>query len=386
MDSITKNKVSEWIPDFDINEAEEKKQYLRRLAESTVFNFIGRTMSTLRVDIDDSFDGKNNWEYKLNVRPNGQESASIFWHKFFVKLIKDNEVLVILRNDELLIADSFDKDTTSNIYKTVFQNVVINEYGFVNKNFKFDDVIYLKYSDIGVDDFSNQLFNDYGNLFDKAYSSALRNNQVRASLKIEQTGSYNTQKDAEGKTVNDRMQEYSQKLFKSFKNDSVAIVPLSKGMDYEEYTNKIGATNQSIYELNDVKKSLIDDLANAVGIPTALLYGEKSDLDSNTEAYRELCIKPLINKLQDELMLKVIPKEQYLNGTRLKVKNVLPQDPFKLATQIDKVISSGFYQPNEAREMFEIARSDDPAMDKHYITKNYESTEGGDSEDDGNGS
>lgn len=378
LDNLFKKQESNWLPELGIDIAEADKQYLRKMSEDTVFNFIGRTMSTLQIKFSGDKTKKiDRWKYKLNVRPNHNQSASDFWHKFFTTLIRENEVLVILQNDQMMIADSFFKDDTTDIYNQVFQSVDINGYTFNNRNFKYNEVIYIKNNDEDIRNFTVQLFKDYSKLFDRVYSSALRNNQIRAAVKINKTGSLSSQKGTDGKTQDERLDDYMKKMFKKFEDDPVAIATLPNGMDYEEFTNKIGSTNQSLNELNELKKSNIDDLANVEGIPTALIYGEKSELDSNLKAYRKLCINPLVKKLQDELTFQIISKDDYASGVRLKVINVLPENPFELSTQIDKLISSGVFTPNFVREELGYEPSLDPAMDKHYITKNYETTEGG---------
>ena len=129
---------------------------------------------------------------------------------------------------------------------------------------------------------------------------------------------------------------------------------------------------------------MIDDIANAVGVPTALIYGEKVELDSNIKAFRQLCIAPLVNKLQDELIAKIISRQEYIGGKRIEIVNVLPKDILEYATQIDKLVSSGTFLRDEVRNTLGY----DPLANgegQHLImTKNYQKVlKGGDEENDG---
>ncbi len=156
-----------------------------------------------------------------------------------------------------------------------------------------------------------------------------------------------------------------------------------KGFEYEEYTNKQGGSNQSLEELTKMATSLIDDIANMIGVPTALIYGEKSEMDSNTKAYKKLCIMPLMEKLKDELTVKILTKQEYFDGHRIKVFGVLPSDPLELATQADKLVSSGMFYIDEARDMFEYEPLPDGKGQIQLITKNYEQTlKGGEEKND----
>ncbi|MCH3390092.1 phage portal protein, partial [Enterococcus faecium] len=109
------------------------------------------------------------------------------------------------------------------------------------------------------------LFEDYAALFGRILEVAMRNNQIRGSVSIDSTGTANDEKGKDGKTRSQRLQEYIDRIWNSFKTNSVAIVPKVKGFEYEEYTNKQGVSNQSLDELNKMKSSLIDDVANAIG-------------------------------------------------------------------------------------------------------------------------
>ena len=357
--------------DFDLISETAKRTYLKSMALDSVLDFVSRTMSTLQVKtFKNGKKQKSEWDYILNVRPNKDLSAVAFWQKFFYRLLDDNEVLVIVTDDnQLLIAEDFTRNEYA-VYEDTFSDVLVKNYTF-ERTFKMSEVIYLEYNNSDLENFTNGLFKDYSELFSRLVEVSMRNNQIRGSVSIEQTGKF----DSETQT---KLQKFIDQVYNSFKNNSVAIVPRLKGFNYEEYTSKLGVSNQSMEELDKVKKSLINDVSRAVGVPSALVHGEMADLKYNLEAYRKLCIYQLVEKLRAELTNKILSKADYESGTTLEVQNVLKKDPFELAVQIDKVISSGFVTPNEARRMFELETSDNKLMDNHYITKNYEqAAEGG---------
>ena len=333
-------------------------------------------MSTLEVKFKNKV-GTADWEYILNVRPNNDMSAATFWEKFFYRLMDDNEVLVIFTEDnQLLIADDFSR-TEYAVYDDVFTGVTVKNYVF-QKSFNMSDVIYIEYNNDKLDRFTKGLFEDYSELFGRIIEIAMRNNQIRGSVSINATATANEKKDENGKTRTEKLQEYVDKIYQAFKTKSVAIVAKVKNIDYEEYTNKQGVSNQSLDELNKMKTSLIDDVANAIGVPTALIYGEKAELDSNLQAFRKLCIAPLMKKLQDELMAKIITKKEYKNGERIKVSKVLPVSILENATQIDKIVSSGTFLRDEVREVTDYDPLPNGEGQQLIMTKNYEKvTKGG---------
>lgn len=370
--SIKNEEPSDWIPDFVFGDEESARSYLKIMAKNTVLDFVARTMSTLEVKFKNKNDTAD-WDYILNVRPNSDMSAATFWEKFFYRLLDDNEVLVIFTEDnQLLIADDFSR-TEYAVYDDVFIGVTVKNYVF-QKSFSMSDVIYIEYNNDKLERFTKGLFDDYSELFGRILEIAMRNNQIRGSVSIDTTGNINEEKGKDGKTRSERLQEYIDKVYNAFKTKSVAIVAKIKGFDYEEYTNKQGVSNQSLDELNKMKTSLIDDIANAIGVPTALIYGEKAELDSNIKAFRKLCIAPLVKKIQDELIAKILSRQEYGKGERIKVTNVLPKDLLEYATQIDKVTSGGAFMIDEVREAVEYDPLPNNEGQERIRTKNYEET------------
>lgn len=371
-----KNKAIAEMFDMDFIQDTSQRVYLKQMAVDTVLNYVARTMSSIQFRFKQNGElAKNDWDYILNTKPNKDSSAVDFWQRFFYKLLSDNEVLVIKTDDDqLLIADDFHRKEYA-VFEDTFENVIVKDYMF-QRNFKMSEVIYLEYNNEELNKFSEGLFNDYGELFGRIIEVSMRNNQIRASVSVEATGTIN------GKSVNQRLQEYINTLYNSFKTSSVAIIPRTKGFNYEEYTNAVGATNQALSELEGMKKSLVSDVARWVGVPSALIFGENAELDSNVEAFRRLCIDNLVAKLQAELINKLISKNDYQNGKTIQAFNVLPSDPLKSSGHIDKLISSGFATQNEVREMFGWRRVDKDGMDDFHITKNYEKLKGGDEDEE----
>lgn len=378
--SLRGMKPDDWIADFEFIHTESKRLYIKKLAIDSVLNYVAKTMSTVEIKINnEKFRGYKEWDYILNVRPNLDMSATMFWQQVFYRLMFDNEVLVIFTEDnQLLIADGFVRREYA-VYDDVFEGVRVKDYVF-HRTFRMSEVIYLEYNNRDLEELTGGLFKDFNELYGRMVEVAMRNNQIRGSVSMEITGNLNDKKDPEGKTRSQRLQEFIDKIYESFKTNSVAIVPKVKGFEYEEYTNKVQNSNQSIEDLIKVKKSLIDDVARIVGVPSALVHGELAELEHNIKAYRRICVKPFAKKLRDEMNAKIFEKGEYLEGNRVEVRGILPFDPTELADQIDKLVSSSAFYPDEVREIFEYDELPDGEGKKIIRTKNYEEVKGGEKE------
>ena len=373
---LRRNSELESLFDLDLSYETSHRAYLKKMALETCINFIGRTISQSDFRIMKNRGRQlDDWHYLLNVRPNTDQSAADFWQKFIYELIYENEVLVILtENNDLLIADSFYRDEYA-VYPDIFRNVTVKDYTF-QRSFKMDEVIYLTFNNEKLSQFMDGMFDDFANLFSRMIETSMRANQIRGTVSIDSTQSL----DEKNRT---KLQTFIDKLFNAFKNNSVAIVPKLKGFDYNEVAN--GSYNgKSIDELTKLKRSLIDDVANILGIPNALIHGELSDYETSIKAYVKFCIGPLVKKISDELNNKLIDKKDYLNGSQIEVKGVTEKELIEHAEAVDKLVASGAFTRNEVRELFGAERSDNPELDQFVITKNYQSAgaavEGGEKE------
>ncbi len=372
---LRRNNELEWMFDLDLSYETSHRAYLKKMALETCINFIGRTIS--QSDFRFMENGKrqlNDWHYLFNVRPNTDQSAADFWQNFIYKLIYENEVLVILTDsNDLLIADDFTREEYA-VFPDIFSKVTVKDYTF-QRTFKMDEVLYLTYNNEKLTKFMDGMFDDYANLFSRMMEVSLRKNQIRGMVGLESTQQLTEEN-------RNKLQKLIDKLFNSFRNNSIALVPKLKGFEYDEVASGEN-TGDSIEELTKLKRSLINDVANILGIPNALIHGELAEYETSIKAYVRFCNSPIVKKIKDELNAKLITKQAYFDGERVEIFGLTEKDLIDNAEAVDKLVASGAFTRNEVRELFGKERSEDPELDKFVITKNYQSAgavEGGENE------
>ncbi|TYR81109.1 phage portal protein [Priestia megaterium] len=350
--------------------------HMKKLALDTCVSFLGRTVSQseFRVKNGKVFETDELY-YRLNVRPNKNMTASTFWETFIRKLIYDNEVLIVQGDDDdLLIADDF-QHTEYAVYEDIFSNVTVKDFTF-KRSFKQSEVIHLRYRNEKLTPLIDSLFKDYGDLFGRVLNSQKRKNQIRGTVDMDMLAAKSPQHQA-------KLQEFIDNMYKAIGEKDVAIIPQQPGFKYEEKSGG-GNTGQSVDEINKVTNGFFSQVAMALSIPVSLLYGEMADVEKQTKNYMLFTVKPLLKKISDEANVKFFDKKEYLSGQKIDIKSVSYQSIFDLATSIDKLISSSAFTGNEIRLEVGYDRSDDPNLDKHYITKNYaemSNDEGGENND-----
>ncbi|MCM3030379.1 MULTISPECIES: phage portal protein [unclassified Niallia] len=372
---LKRNSELEWLYDLDFANETTHRAYLKKMALETCINFIGRTISQSEFRFMKNKKREfNNWDYLLNVRPNTDQSAADFWQKFIHTLIYENEVLVIKTDtDDFLIADSFYREEYA-VFPDKFSDVTVKDYTF-QRSFNMDEVIYITYNNEKLTKYMDAMFDDYANLFSRMLEVSLRKNQIRGTVGVDATQALDEDKQT-------KLQNFIDKLFSSFKNNSVALVPKLKGFDYNEVYS--GENNgQSVEELTKLKRSLIDDVSNILGIPNALIHGDLAEYETSIKAYVRFCIGPFLKKIKNELNAKLLEKDDYLKGDRVEVFGLTERDVIEQAEAVDKLVASGAFNRNEVRELFGMERSDNPELDEFVITKNYQgigAVEGGEKE------
>ncbi|MGL3796852.1 phage portal protein [Lactiplantibacillus plantarum] len=371
-DLFTRRKDSSYIFDADLFQDMKNRVYLKRMAIDTVINYVGRAVSQSEFRVmNKGLPIKDDMYYKLNVRPNTDESGNDFWQHFVYQLIYYNEVLVVQDDTgDLLIADDFSRNEYA-VCEDTFSFVRVKNYTF-KRTFTMSDVIYLRYSNDQLEHYLTGLWGDYGELFGRMYELELRNNQIRATVKAKMTTGINDEKAT-------KLQGFIDKIFKSFSKNSVAVIPLTNDFEYNEVSNGVGK-NQTFDESNSVLMAFIDHVARLVGVPPALIHGETAESGENQKLFNKQCLSSLLNKIQSELNAKSFSQRDYLkNGKQVEVIGINRPTLIELAEQIDKLGSSGMVTQNEVRSAVGLPPREDG--DQIVMTKNY-TTKGGDNNEE----
>ena len=338
---------------------------MKKLAINTCISYLARTIgqSEFRVKDGTKFI-KDELFYRLNVRPNKNQTASTFWQTVTDKLIYDNECLVVQADDgDLLIADSYTHKKFA-VYEDIFSDVVVDDFTF-KRTFKQSEVFHLRYSNEKLAPLINSLYEDYGELFGRILSFQKRKNQVRSTVKVDASLSKNEQglKD---------LQTFIDKIYNAVQERDIAVVPEMPGFEYKEHFSGGGNGVLSVDEINKVTNGFFDQVALALNIPLAMIKGDMADVEKVTKNYLLYTINPLLKKIKDEANAKFFTKKEYLEGKQLEIRTISYQSIFDLANAIDKLRSSGVVNGNEIRSELGMEIVDIPQMWEHFITKNYQ--------------
>lgn len=374
---LGRNEAIEFSYDLDLIRETSHKAYIKKWALDTCINHIARTISQTKFEIIDSDnkDTSSTTHYKLNVRPNTDESAATFWQKVIRKLIYDNEVLIVVTDTkDLIIADDFVREEYA-LYDDIFDHIVVGEFEF-ERSFRMSEVIYLEYNNEPITNMLYGLFSDYGDVFGRLIRSNLMNNQIRATLEMDANTVINQQ-------TQENIQNFINKAYDAFSTNDVAIVPVQKGYNYTEHTNDNTSSKSQIEEMAKVPNQLLSYVARNLGIPLGLINGDTADIEAMTDNYMKFCIKPIIEKITDELNAKLFSERGYKEGKRIKAISIDQKGPLEVSEAIDKLIASGSFNRDEIRVLTGFEPIGSEEMQKFIITKNYQTVDEASTSDEG---
>lgn len=352
------------IPDGTSPEDVASQIQICQAAFHSCVNLVANAVSNCTIkQFRDGKPVRGGWWYKLNYRPNVNQSATAFWQKLIHHLYENNEALVVQVNDQLFVADQFVENDLQALNEHTFSSVMINGLQ-LERTFRQSEVWFFKLHDKDVKAISDQITLLYGQLILSFVSSYTKSRGSKGVLKVDQVAE---NADDFEKELNELINED----FKTFYNAQDAVLPLYNGYEYQQLTHDTGPS-QSSKELHDQVQSVFETYAMAFGIPKHLITGEVQDTTEAIEFFLTFTLDPLVRMLESEINSKDFG-EGVRDGNYIKFKTneIKHIDILTVAANIEKLISSGSMTINEVRKACGMDRIDKEFADRHVMTKNF---------------
>lgn len=338
--------------------------YYKELAIQSCISFIANAL--VMSEFQTFREGKEVKEenyYLFNVEPNRNQNAVEFWHEVISKLIYENECLVVQIDNQLFVAESFQADDQKVTMQKNYQNVSINGISF-NKTFLEEDVFYFRLKDKHIKGLIDGLYSDYGRLIASAKQVYEKAGGIKGTLEIEGMIPIDgPQREAYEDLVNNQ--------FKKYLNAVSAILPLSKGMKFNE--RQKNTTKQDSRDIRQLINDVIDFSCAAFHLPGGVVRGDVVGVAELTDNAITFGIKPFACLITAEVNRKYYGKQNYLNRTFLQmdVKRIKDVDIEKMAKTAEILFRCGVHSANENRDMIGKGYLPEEWANQYYITKNY---------------
>ena len=362
---------------FDIVTADLEKVNLSKFAINKAVGMIANAIARSEIVLVDK-NGKRQDKYyfKLNVRPNDNETGTDFWRNVVEKMLLESECLIVRIGEKYYIANSYsesDNVMTGRVYTNV--NIVCAGKQFsLRRSFLEDDVMRLRYDNADITRHLKSVVEQYDKTLDAINQMIRIANKPRFLLKMDTSIKLVEQSKEEGKP--DKMvtkDQYAEKLKGILESDDLSILTLAKGIDFSQFKIECNAKSE---DLTKISKEVLSACAMAFDIPEAVFFGnitEKSDATNELITY---AVSPIVEIINDSLNAKLVGEKSFVNGEKIfiwvsRFKHV---DVIDSAASLDKLRGIGFNY-DEIREMVGYQALNTNFSTQRALTKNYASAE-----------
>lgn len=304
--------------------------------------------------------------YLWNVEPNVNQNSTAFLHKLVVKLLVDNETLVISTRqregyDALVVADAWLQNGDYPSRQNEYINVQVGDVSY-EKTFREREVLHLKLNHINVKPVLDGLYGAYWRLISAAMKRYEWDKGQHWKVHVGQLAS-----GAEDFTENfSRMIEQQ---VKTFLDSNGAILPEFDGY---AYTNEGGKASVELADIQAQMKDVLGFTAKALQIPAVLVDGSIQGTEDAQGRFLTGCIDPICDQLQEEINRKRYGYDRMRAGDYLRVdtSSIRHFDMFANAANVEKLVGSGAFTINDVLRSAGLPTIPEPWADEHYMTKN----------------
>lgn len=304
--------------------------------------------------------------YDWNIRPNENQNASEFKYKLIEKLLKNGEALVIKSDvGSYFVADDYIKNDLQSLYGYTFTNVTIGNYQYL-RTFEIEDVLFYRLENENLRRLLDNLMQTYVDIMGHAIETYKLSSTQRFKIKLDATRTAN-------EIWQTKIDELMQTQMKEFINKEKSVVPQYDGMEIEEFGNL--KTTISFSEIKEIKNDVFETAASALKIPIQLINGSITNLDDVQDQLISLAIEPITKMISEVNTHSLYGVEDWKTGCWFEVdtSKIKYFNLFKLATNIEKLISSGFMCIDEVREEAGMICLGTKFGKMHFMTKNFSS-------------
>lgn len=344
--------------------------FYKKLAVDSSVSLIANAMTKARFrTLDNGKMKKGNTHYLFNVRPNKNQNSSEFIHEWVSNLLYDNEALIVQIEDELFIADDWEKKEFA-LKENMYNKVTIRNLT-LERSFNESEVFYFRLNNDNILDVINGLYASYGKLLMASTNSYKRKNSKKYFMRIDSALS---QQDDD---IDELTTMFSEQFKKFYNSDGDSLWPLQDGITLEDSSTKSANDKTESRDIRAIVDDIFDFVAIAFHIPKGLLKGDVADVTAMTDNFLTFCVNPIAELMADEINSKMYTKEEYLSGTRLVVDTRLIKavDVAVLANAADKLLLSGTHNRDENRDMMGLEPLNTVESTRYYVTKNYGTTD-----------
>lgn len=370
-DFLFKNKNDEIVSYLDMIDINTKKIMLHKAAINKAINMIAKAIAKSEIVLNDGKQRRyDEHYYRLNVRPNDNETGTDFWMSVIQKLLRKKECLICRIGNKYYIVDNYQENDYI-LRPRTYSNISISLKGNsirLDKLINADDMIVLRWR--------NEKQSAYYESVTKIYSDTLSiintvqkiTSNPKFKLKIDSQTSFR-ERLPDGTTKTIVREEYIKRLKAKLEADDVTIIDTPVGIELDYMTT---SSNSKVDDISKLAREIESECAKAFDIPEAVFFGNITEKSDATNEFITYAVSPVAEVINDSLNAKLVGMEDYIKGERIQIwlsrfKHI---DVIDSASNLEKLRGIGF-SLDEIRDMVGYDRLNSEFSQKRLYTKNF---------------
>jgi|GEM_PF-231960 len=352
------------------------KVQLALMAQEKAAGMIAKAIAKSEIVLTKGETRRKDMEYfRLNIRPNDNETATDFWFNVARSLVATGDCVVVrMQSGKYYRANSYQMDnyvlfskTYSNIVLTDGYNEIALRYGVSS-----DDILHFRYSTDKLRVFTNNVLDSLNDALNAVQSLETIANTPLLKFKVDANLQFR-RRTADGKEIRLTLDNVLDEFKSKIDGKKLAILTEQTGTSLEFMDVKKQVTAAELGTLTD---TINKECAAAYDIPLGVFNGQITEQSDATNEFITYAVSPVAEVINDTLNAKLVGQADYVKGERAFVwlahfKHI---DVIDAANSLDKLRAIGF----TLDEIFEMVGY--PALNTEFsttraLTKNY-ATEG----------
>ena len=349
---LFKNKTGDISNVLEIIAKDLTKVQLAVMAQEKAAGMIAKAIAKSEIVLTKGEKRRKDQEYyRLNIRPNDNETGTDFWFNVARELVATGDCVVVrMPNGKYYRANSYQMDDYVLFGKTYSNIVITDGYNEVQLRYgvSSDDIMHFRYGTAKMRKFTDNVLNNLNDAL-----SAVQSLETIANTL----------------TLDNVLDEFKEKI----DGKKLAIITEQTGTSLEFMDVKKQVTAAEVGALADI---INKECAAAYDIPLGVFNGQITEQSDATNEFITYAVSPVAEVINDTLDAKLVGEKDYIEGERAFVwlahfKHV---DVIDAANSLDKLRAIGF----TLDEIFEMVGY--PTLNTEFsttraLTKNY-ATEG----------
>lgn len=309
--------------------------------------------------------------YPINIRPNINQSATVFWREAIKKMFKSEGALIFQgRQDKMFyLADEYKRQ--KNLYfPDRFTEIKSREIG-ITESYDMSEVIFLE-TDQEYKSLIDSHYKKLGSIVDYVMENYRLSNGRKLGLRLPNNfGRVGIGNETSEESLKNKAQDYVDKIVKKLFTTFNAVIPLQADEKFEEIIN---ATGLSVSEIQSAINTIFETVSIGFNIPIDIFFGKTTEKSNALNDWITLGLGVLIEQITDELNAKEVGQDEYGKGYRMTIDTtkIKHRDLLDSAGDIDKLHANGFTL-NEILRLFGLPPDKkDVNADKRFFTKNQD--------------